>query len=206
MTSSRFIYVITDGTACDAKFESYSRRIIGQAVTAASTGATHFQIREKQLSASRLFELVNDVVGAVAGSELKILVNERVDVAIAVGADGVHLTSRSISAADVREFFGGKLLIAVSTHDIVEVLRAQEQGADLAVFGPVFDTPGKTAAGIVKLREACEKATGFPVIALGGIDVSNARSAIETGAAGVAGIRYFSTAENIAKIAEELRQ
>ncbi|QQS32606.1 MAG: thiamine phosphate synthase [Acidobacteriota bacterium] len=205
MSSNRYIYVITDGTACDAEFGPHRHRILEHAAAAASNGATHFQIREKQLSAARLLELVRDAVRVVAGSGLKVLVNERADIAVAAGADGVHLTSRSFSAADVREAFGGELLIAVSTHSIDEVLRADEQGADLVVFGPVFDTPGKTTAGIEKLKEACEKASGFPVIALGGIDISNAKDATEAGAAGVAGIRCFSTAENIARVVEVLR-
>lgn len=206
MPSPRYIYVITDGSARDAEFEFHRRRIVEHAIDAASSGATHFQIREKQLSGARLFELAKEAVPAVAGSGLKILVNDRVDVAAAAGAYGVHLTSRSCSAADVRKAFGSEIVIAVSTHSVDEALRAKEQGADLAVFGPVFETPGKTVAGIGQLRQACENAAGFPVIALGGIDVSNARTAIEAGAAGVAGIRCFSTAENIARIAEELKQ
>lgn len=205
MSVERFLYVITDGTACDAEFEFHLDKIVRHAAAAAASGATHFQIREKQLPAAGLFEIAKEAVRAVAGSGLKILVNDRVDIAVAAGADGVHLTSGSFPAAAVRDVFGPEIFIAVSTRSGDEILRAKEHGADMAVFGPVFGTPGKTPAGIGQLKQACETAAGFPVIALGGIDVSNARSAIEAGASGVAGIRTFSTAENIAKIAEELR-
>jgi thiamine-phosphate pyrophosphorylase len=206
MSAVPYIYVITDGTACDAGFKDHRDRIIGHVVAAAASGATHFQLREKQLSAARLFELAKEAVRAAAGTGLKVLVNDRVDVAVAARADGVHLTSRSFSAAAVRSRFGRDILIAVSAHEANEILKAREQGADMAVFGPVFETPGKTAAGIGKLREACEKAAGFPVIAIGGIDVSNVRKARAAGAAGVAGIRSMSDAGVIATMAAELKK
>jgi thiamine-phosphate pyrophosphorylase len=204
MISPRYIYVVTDGTAGDAEFEFHRSRIVEHARAAAANGATHFQIREKRLTARYLLELGRDVVEAVEGSTLKILVNDRADVAVAAHAHGVHLTSRSISAADVRRNFGDKLLIAVSAHSVDDFLKAKAAGADLVVYGPVFDTPGKSAVGIEKLREVCGSVDGFPVVAIGGIDTANAVDAINAGSAGIAGIRSLSSGDDIARMVAAL--
>lgn len=205
MTASRLMYVISDGSAADDDGHLSERRLLDHVVSAAAAGATHYQIRERKLSARRLFDLVSAVVSAVKGSTLTVLVNDRVDIAVAAGADGVHLTSRSFSAKAVRETFGNDILVAVSTHHADEIVRAKAEGADMAVFGPVFETPGKKAVGIERLQEACRAAAGFPVLALGGVDVCNAGEAIAAGAAGIAAIRSLSDAEKIARMAEVLK-
>jgi thiamine-phosphate pyrophosphorylase len=152
------------------------------------------QIREKRLTAKQVFEITRIAVAIASQSSTLILVNERFDIAIAAGADGVHLPSDSIIPTDIRRVVPPGFMIGVSTHSADEVLKARNAGADFALFGPVFSTPGKPGAvGLEELRRACETAAPFPVLALGGIDGSNADAAIDAGAAGVAAIRFMNS-------------
>jgi thiamine-phosphate pyrophosphorylase len=146
-----------------------------------NTGLDYLQIREKDLPARTLFEFTVAVVELRANRATRILVNERADIAVAAGADGVHLPS----AAPRRTLPG--LLVARSCHTLDEVRSAD---ADFVTFGPVFESPGKgKPLGIDLLREACT--LGKPVFALGGITEENAPSCVDAGAAGIAGIRLF---------------
>ena len=121
------------------------------------------------------------------------MVNERFDIAIAAGADGVHLTSRSIPVSEVRANVPDDLLIGVSAHRRSEVTAARNRGADLALFGPVFATPGKgDLVGLEEFVTVCREAAPFPVIGIGGIDGANAESVLNAGAAGYAAIRYLN--------------
>jgi thiamine-phosphate pyrophosphorylase len=115
-----------------------------------------------------------------------LLVNDRADVALAARADGVHLPSHGLSVAGAHEL--GIDLVGVSAHSSADVARAAREGADFAVFAPVYATPGKVARGEAALAEAC-RAAPIPVLALGGVDETNAHRCIEAGARGVACIR-----------------
>ena len=159
---------------------------------AVSAGVDLIQVREKHLTARQLCDLVAEVLGRTAGSETRVLVNDRADIAAAVGADGVHLTSTSMPPDAVRRAFGGGIIIGVSAHTSEELRIAAGCGADFAVFGPVFDKPGKAAGtGLDALEKACAEAGQMPVIGLGGINGENFASVTAAGAAGVAGIRAF---------------
>jgi thiamine-phosphate pyrophosphorylase len=150
-------------------------------------GADWIQIRDKELSARRLFELTQRALAQAPRS--KILVNDRVDIALAAGAHGVHLRSDSIAAQEWRRIAPAAFLIGVSCHTLEDIARAE--GADFVVFGPVFETPGKgPAQGLDALRKAAN-GTKIPVLALGGVTAENANACIAAGAAGVAGIRMF---------------
>jgi thiamine-phosphate pyrophosphorylase len=117
-------------------------------------------------------------------------VNDRADVAVAVGADGVHLREWSLSPAVIRDCFPPHIVIGVSTHSVEGARSAAEGGADFVFFGPVFDSPGKgSPTGNAELSKVCRAVGDFPVIALGGIDRRTVASAFEAGAKGVAGIR-----------------
>jgi thiamine-phosphate pyrophosphorylase len=138
-----------------------------------------------------------------------VLVNDRIDVALAAGADGVHLTETSIPVDQVRRGMGRRLLVGVSTHTLGGVRTAREGGADFLVFGPLFFTPSKpeadTRAGITSLHDAVEVAGSIPVLALGGVDLKNFTTCLATGAAGVAGIRLFSDADRLPDISATIR-
>ena len=192
------IYPITSGTttaqttANDPQFVSILRLV--EAAVAAKIPLV--QIREKALHARVLFELVERAVEIVHGSETRLLVNDRSDIARAGGAAGVHLTGQSLPADVVRRIYGAEFLIGVSTHSLEEARIARIKGADFVVFGPVFETESKRAfgapQGLEKLREVCSELREFPVIAIGGITLDNAKACLEAGASGIAGISLFN--------------
>ena len=152
-----------------------------------------------------LLRLTRRVMSAVRPHGAAVLVNDRFDLARAAGADGVHLKSSGIPTRVVREALGRSFLVARSTHSPDEAETAGEEGADLVVFGPVFETPSKARygppAGLESLREAARRAP-VPVFALGGVDMENARACVDAGAAGLAMIRaVVSAAEPGAAVA-----
>jgi thiamine-phosphate pyrophosphorylase len=195
------VYVITNGQATVEYFDEAAIQIVGLIEAAVDENVALFQIREKLLTGKQLFELTSMCAQATRGTSTKLLVNDRADIAAAAGADGVHLTETSIPVAVVRKAFGDKLLIGKSVHSAEKAIAASRDGADFAIYGPVFDTPGKgEAVGIESLAQTCSIVAPFPVIGLGGIDVSNCKAVVHTGAAGVAGIRSFSDREALLSI------
>jgi thiamine-phosphate pyrophosphorylase len=168
------------------------------------------QIREKNLSASLLYELARAASAITSGSATKVLVNDRADVAASAGADGVHLTTRSLPTDVVGRAFGANFIIGVSTHSEREVLAAQREGADFAVFGPVFETNSKTQyglpLGLKTLAAVSSKVAPFPILALGGVTESLTRTCLDAGARGVAGISMFQESQRLLEIAKAIRE
>jgi thiamine-phosphate pyrophosphorylase len=143
-----------------------------------------------------LYELATRAAAITRGSNTRLLVNDRFDIARAAAADGVHLTTRSLPTELVRSTCGEDFLIGVSSHSLDEALEARAEGADFVVFGPVFETPSKQLygepQGLEKLREVTSALRGFPVVAIGGIDLDNAAECFRAGASGIAAIRLFA--------------
>ena len=150
----------------------------------ALAGVEWIQIREKDLPAHKLFELTRAAL-RISGAS-RIIVNTRLDIALAAGAHGVHLPSNSIAPSRLRPLCPAGFLIGVSTHTIADVRGAESEGADYAVFGPVFPSGKKRPVGVTALTNAVE-AVRIPVIALGGITHPDRKLP----GAGVAGIRLF---------------
>ncbi len=149
-------------------------------------GVDYIQIREKDLTAKDLFDLTKRAVEIATGSRTRILVNDRVDIALCAGAAGVHLRRNSITPEILRQTFGKDLLIGASCHFIEDV--TANQAADFLVFGPVFESPGKgPPQGLERLARAAA-ASRIPVFALGGVNARNAQACLEAGAAGIAAI------------------
>jgi thiamine-phosphate pyrophosphorylase len=186
---------------------------IRQAIDA---GIDSIQIREKNLEGRQFLELARASVHMArehGPAGIRVIVNDRADVAIAAGADGVHLGGKSASARHVADWLHSSaaakdFLLGVSCHSLEEVQQAEDAGADYVFFGPVFDTPSKraygTPLGLAILRDAC-RASQIPVIAIGGIDLHGVTACLEAGAAGIAAIRLFQD-RNAANVREAVER
>ncbi|MEO8725665.1 MAG: thiamine phosphate synthase [Acidobacteriaceae bacterium] len=166
---------------------------------ACAAGVDWIQLREKQIAARELELLASRLLKQMGEftPRPKLLLHSRADVALAVGADGIHLGSgaQALSAAEVRAVWPAAL-IGVSCHTRQQVALAEAQGADFAVFGPVFEKAGvRNPHGLELLREVCHRSDAarppMPVLALGGVTAENTALCIDAGAAGIAGIRLF---------------
>lgn len=179
---------------------------------AAAAGAGWIQIREKDLDSRSLVELVRFAVAETRGTSARVLVNDRLDVALAANAAGVHLGENSLPVEAVTEWRGstGRLdfLIGASCHSLESARAAERGGADHIFFGPVFATPSKATfgapQGTERLREVCAS-VGIPVLAIGGVNAGNARDCLAAGAAGIAAIRLFQDAKDEDELAAQLK-
>ena len=206
------IYLITSGkttartTPVTEDFSSILQLV--QAAVAAQIDLV--QIREKNLSASVLYQLATTAAGITKGSASKLLINDRSDIAAAAGADGAHLTTTSLPTNIVRQAFGDNFLIGVSTHSLDEATLARRGGADFVVFGPVFETASKQEygepQGLTSLAGVCAELSPFPVLALGGVARGNVADCIRAGARGVAAISMLQQPDRLADIADGIRR
>jgi thiamine-phosphate pyrophosphorylase len=164
-----------------------------------AAGLSAVQVREKDLGAGELAALCRRLRGFTLDAEALLIVNDRVDVALAVGADAVQRTSTSLSVRDMIAVADKRLHIGASVHALEEAIDAERQGADWVVFGPVYDTPSKRAygpaQGLARL-EAVARAVGVPVIAIGGITPERVTEVRAAGAAGVAVISAILEADS----------
>jgi len=180
---------------------------------AAKAGVDWIQIREKDLSGRELAKLAGQaILGAGSGSS--VLLNDRVDIACAAGATGVHLGENSLPVSEARKLVdkGGaraNFLVGVSIHSFEAAMQAEQAGADYVIFGPVYTTPSKASfgepQGVQRLKEICNRLT-IPVLAIGGITLENAGECVVAGAAGIAAIRLFQDAEDLYGVVRDLRK
>jgi len=165
-------------------------------------GVRAIQVREKDLPVRELLALCSDLRALTREFGAKLFVNDQVDVAVAVEADGVHLGHESMPAAAVRKIVGSSMMIGVSTHSVDEARRAEADGADFVTFGPVYETPSKmkygAPVGLDALKEAI-RAVNIPLFGLGGIKGNNIGHVLWAGARGVSMISAIFGAHDIEK-------
>jgi len=166
--------------------------LVEQARRATAAGVDLIQIRERDLEAAALAALVSEIVAVTRGSTTRVVVNDRIDVALASGADGVHLRGDSVAVEAARRLLAAPLLVGRSVHNVDEARAAS--GADYLIAGTVFSSPSKPDAaellGLDGLR-AIVRATSVPVLAIGGITSDRIADVLATGAAGIAAIGLF---------------
>ncbi|MGH9355237.1 MAG: thiamine phosphate synthase [Terriglobia bacterium] len=175
---------------------------------AVEAGIDLIQIREKNLGVRALLLLAERAVAAAQGGTSRVVINDRLDVALASAASGIHLGRHSLPAEMVRRITPPAFRIGVSCHSYAECLTAEEAGADYVLLGPIFETPSKIAYGPPLGPEVLHQTAShlnIPVLAVGGITLERAHRCREAGAAGIAGIRIFQEAPSIQRCVQELR-
>ncbi len=191
------LYLITD-----RKQLKEGRMLISAVRSALKGGVRAVQLREKDMETRDLLKLAYKMRNLTADFSAKLFINDRLDIALAVGADGVHLTRNSMPVEAVRAVVKNKLLIGVSTHSLNEAIEAEKGGADFITFGPVYRTASKLKygrpAGLEQLRKTCS-GINLPVFALGGIKARRIENVMKMGACGISIISEILTAENIQK-------
>lgn len=209
--SAPIIYLITSGETTSVTIPASEdfRRILHLVEAAASAKIDLLQIREKNLTAKVLFQLILEAKVLVETTTTRLLVNDRSDVALAAGADGVHLTTTSLEPEIVRRF-GHDLLIGVSTHSQAEAQEARDGGADFAVYGPVFETESKRSYGVPvgldNLRQSANNLKPFSLLAIGGVNLANVRDCFLAGAKGVAAINLFNDRRLLTQTVDRIRE
>ncbi len=179
--------------------------LIRQAVSA---GLPAIQLRERDLSTNELLSLAQDIQTMTKPGAVSLIVNDRVDLVMALNWDGVHLRADSLPTLPVRQLIGSHRLIGVSTHSAEAVQSANHDGADYVVFGPIFDTPSKRSfgspLGLDRLSDVCRQSK-IPVFAIGGMTSERARDVRRAGAYGVAVMGALLTRANIGAAVREFR-
>ena len=195
------LYLVTDHT------QTAGRPLIETVAAALRGGVDAVQLRAKDLTARELVALGAHLRPLCDQHRARLLVNDRIDVALAVGADGVHLPATSFSPRDARRLLGPEAWIGVSTHTLAEARNAHDAGADFILFGPIFDTPSKRAfgapVGLDALGEVA-RAVPTPVVAIGGITAQRAAAVRARGARGIAVISAILAAADARQAARAL--
>jgi thiamine-phosphate pyrophosphorylase len=205
------LYYITDRKGFAGTNAGQRTALLRRIAEAAGAGVDYIQLREKDLCSRKLEHLAHEAVRAVRdnSTSAKLLINGRADIALASGADGVHLPSGELPASEIRALWTkcsrSEPVIGVSAHSLADVREAEVHGASFAVLAPIFEKvrTNMKAIGLDTLREVCsgepgDKGSGsgrFAVLALGGVNLTNAQACLQAGAAGLAGIRLFQSGD-----------
>lgn len=193
------LYLVTD------RHQTAGRSLVDTVRAALDGGIRAVQLREKDLEGGELYRLAAQLRALTNRYQARLLINDRLDVALATDADGVHLGQTSFPVAVARQLLGSRKLIGVSTHNAAEIAAATE--ADFIVFGPVYATPSKAIygepQGLARLRQAVLQSP-LPVVAIGGITAERVTEVLATGAQGIAVISALSAAPDPAQAARAL--
>ena len=195
------LYLVTDRTL------THGRDLLWVLERALDGGVKAIQLREKDLSGKQLFILAQRVSQLCHRYQAQLFINDRVDVALAVDAAGVHLAETSMPVPIARSLLGAQRIIGVSTHSLEGACKAQREGADFIVFGPVYFTPSKADYGIPQGLDALRKivaTTSLPVYAIGGIKPENLPETQKVGSRGVAVISAIMSADDPGQAAQQL--
>ena len=185
--------LVTDRT------QTRGRELVSVVGDSLAAGLPAVQVREKDLGAAELAFLCRRIRGLTRDTRALLIVNDRVDVALAVGADGVQRTSTSLTVEDIRAIADKRLRVGASVHSLPDALQAELEGADWLVFGPVYDTPSKRMygppQGLDKLARVAA-AVRIPVVAIGGLTPERVREVRRAGARGVAVVSSILAADS----------
>ena len=172
-----------------------------------TVAAPAIQLRERDLSARELVTLAREVQAVTASHTSQLLINDRIDVALALEGVGVHLRSNSLPVSVARQLLGARRLLGISVHAVEEGLLAESQGADYIVLGPIYETPSKQMfgppLGIHTLEKAC-RLIRIPIIGIGGVTAARAREMRCAGAFGAAVITAIFGADDVESATREL--
>ena len=195
------LYVVTDRT------QTAGRPLEEVTCAALAGGARVFQLREKDLEARELTALADRLLGLIRPAGGLLLVNDRIDVALAIGADGAHLTQRSLPPTVARRLVGRGQLLGVSCHSLAEAQEAQEGGADFVLLGPIFFTPSKAPYGAplgLEILKQVRSRIHLPILGIGGINRTNRQAVLAAGADGIAVIAAVMAAPDISEAVSAL--
>lgn len=201
MTVDFNVYLITD------RKQGQGKKYFEKIESALRSGIKAIQLREKDLTVKELISHAMNIREMTERHNAKFFINDRVDVAMAVGADGVHLGRQSMPVGAVRKIKGKDFLIGVSTHSIEEAIEARNDGADFITFGPIYETPSKVKYGRpvgIDILKRVVQDVSMPVFALGGINEKNIPEVMAAGVKGVAMISAIFSADHIEEKTKEI--
>ena len=197
------LYLVTDRAL------SLGRSTVEVVRAAIRGGVSCVQLREKGCSTREFMDEARLLKALLAGTGVPLFINDRLDVALAVGADGVHLGQNDLAIADARRLVGNRMIIGISAESVADAIRAEAEGADYIGASPVFTTPTKTDTapplGLDGLR-AIRRAVQLPLVAIGGINADNAAAVLRAGADGLAVVSAIVSAPCPRTAAAGLRQ
>ena len=187
--------------------QTRGRSLLDVLTHALAAGVRAIQLRERDLSARDLLRLAQEVHRLATVHQAQLLINDRVDIAMGLAGVGVHLRANSLPVAVARKLLGGQRVIGISTHSVEEVVRAEAEGADYVVLGPIYETPSKTVygapLGVRALEDACRRVR-VPVVGIGGVTAARVEEIRRTGAFGVAVVTAVLGAVDVKRATHEL--
>jgi len=201
LTLSSRLLVVTD------RHQTRGRPLVTLLQRVVNAGTPAIQLRERDLSTRELVTLAREVQAVTASRRSQLLINDRIDVALALEGVGVHLRSNSLPVSVARQMLGTQRLLGISVHSVEEAVQGESQGADYIVLGPIYDTPSKQLLGpplgVHTVEKAC-RLVRIPIIGIGGVTAARAREMRRAGAFGAAVITAILSATDVESAAREL--